>query len=307
MGTKRKLKDGSIPRAKHRYSLRSKSKCNQFELENLCLRFPVLCDEILNQLNPQSLATCKGLSNFWYDQITESRTYWIRKIQIYTEYFSQYKEDWVIFETKTSLKTLKELATALHVFRDLGNEPWKTYKTTLKRLNLETEDQWSPLHISAKFSLELFKEIALKFKNINPANNNGETPLHSAAKSGHLDICKFILENLQVDKNPTDNVGFTPLHYAAILNKDTKYNNLEIFKLIFQNVDNSNTNKGSGILPYHCAVFLGNEEICQFIEYGYKQVSNQLPDYPEVKINISYVKALGQNLMPLNVYRLSLS
>ena len=307
MGTKRKLKDGSIPRAKHRYSLRSKSKCNQFELENLCLRFPVLCDEILNQLNPQSLATCKGLSNFWYDQIMESRTYWIRKIQIYTEYFSQYKEDWVIFETKTSLKTLKELATALHVFRDLGNEPWKTYKTTLKRLNLETEDQWSPLHISAKFSLELFKEIALKFKNINPANNNGETPLHSAAKSGHLDICKFILENLQVDKNPTDNVGFTPLHYAAILNKDTKYNNLEIFKLIFQNVDNSNTNKGSGILPYHCALYLEKKEICKFIKekYGFKIKANTflLSDYAKIRINISYQKALQQNVMPLSNHR----
>ena len=70
MGTKRKLKDDSIPRAKHRYSLRSKSKCNQFELENLCLRFPVLCDEILNQLNPQSRELVKdflasGMIKLW--------------------------------------------------------------------------------------------------------------------------------------------------------------------------------------------------------------------------------------------------
>jgi hypothetical protein len=55
----------------------------------------------------------------------------------------------------------------------------------------------SPLHIGAKFGLELFKEMAMKFKNINAANNNGETPLHSAAKSGHLDICKYILELVQ--------------------------------------------------------------------------------------------------------------
>ena len=128
MGTKRKLKDGSIPQAKHRYSLRSKWKCSQFELENLCLKFPVLCDKILNQLNPQSLATCKGLSTFWYDQITESRIYWIRKIQIYTEDFNEYKEEWANFETKTSLKILKELATALYVFRDLGKEDWKIHK-----------------------------------------------------------------------------------------------------------------------------------------------------------------------------------
>jgi hypothetical protein len=310
MGTKRKLKDGSIPQAKHRYSLRSKSKCNQFELENFCLKFPVLCDKILNQLNPQSLATCKGLSKFWYDQINESRTYWIRKIQIYTQDFNQYKEDWGIFETKKPLTILKEFATALHVFRDLGNEQWKTYKTTLKRLNLESEDQWSPLHISAKFSLELFKEVALKFKNINLANNNGETPLHSAAKSGHLDICKFILENLEVDKNPKDNVGFTPLHYAAILNKDTKYNNLEIFKLIVQGIENANPIFGSGMQPYHCALYLQKVEICKFIEEkwekcGFKIKANTFlgSDNDKIKINISYQKALQQNVMPLSNHR----
>ena len=62
MSAEPKMKDGSIPPAKHRYSLRSKSKYDHFEQEHFCLRFPVLCDEILNQLNPQSLATCKGLS-----------------------------------------------------------------------------------------------------------------------------------------------------------------------------------------------------------------------------------------------------
>ena len=304
MGAKRKLKNGSIPQAKHKYSLRSKSKCNQFELENLSLRFPVLCDEILNQLNPQSLATCKRLSSFWYDQIMESRTYWVRKIQIYTSDFNQYKEDWAIFETKTSLKTLKELATALYVFRDLGRNEWKIHKDFLKLLNLESDDQWSPLHIAAKFGLELFKEIVFKFKKINPANNNGETPLHSAAKSGHLDICKFILENIQEDKNPEDNVGFTPLHYAAIME------HLDIFKFIAQNVENENPVKGSGISPYHCALFIGKKEICQFVEEKYsiiKENSKSLSLHAEIKINMSNLKAIEQNLRPLNKHRLALN
>ena len=305
MSAKRKIERGSIPPAKHRYSLRSKSKCNQFELENFCLRFPLLCDEILDQLNPQSLVTCKGLSKFWYDQIDESRTYWIRKIQIYTNDFNQYNEDWAIFEKKTSLIILKELATALKVFRDLGKEDWKDYKTSLTMLKLESEDQWSPLHIGAKFGLELFKEIALKFKNINPANNNGETPLHSAAKSGHLDICKFILENVQEDKYLADNVGFTPLHYAAILG------NLEIFKFIVTNVENENP--GSGIAPYHCAIHLGKKEICQFIEKKYNIKTNSialavdLSDTAKIKINISNLKALEQNVLPLNKYAIFLS
>ena len=49
MSTKRKLKGGSIPQAKHRYSLTSKSKLNPFELENLCLRFP----QTLAKLQPK--------------------------------------------------------------------------------------------------------------------------------------------------------------------------------------------------------------------------------------------------------------
>ena len=303
MGAKRKLKNGLIPQAKHKYSLRSKSKCNQFELENLCLRFPALCDEILNQLNPQCLATCKGLSSFWYDQIMESRTYWVRKIQIYTEDFNQYREDWAIFETKTSLKTLKELATALYVFRDLGRNEWKIHKEFLKILDLESDDQWSPLHIAAKFSLELFKEIALKFNKINQANNNGETPLHSAAKSGHLDIFKFILKNIQEDINPIDNVGLTPLHYAVICS------NLEILKFIVQ-ID-ENAFLSSDILPYDCALYLEDKEICKFIEekYNCKKKSNEIffSDSEKICIGISHQKALGQNRLPLTNHKLTLS
>ena len=246
MSTKRKLKGGSIPQAKHRYSLTSKSKFNPFELENHCLRFPLLCDKILDQLNPQSLATAKGLSKFWYDQINESRTYWIRKIQIYTQDFIQYKEEWAIFETKTSLKFLKALAKALYIFRIYEeSDYWKKCKTLLiynnflAKFKMESDDQWSPLHIGAKYgSQNLFKEISLRFQNINPANNNGETPLHCATKSGHLTICKFIIENIH-DKNPADKIGFTPLHYAA-MNDGDLFDNVELYDLIVQNVENKN-------------------------------------------------------------------
>ena len=301
MRANQKMEGSSIHLAKHRYSLKSKSKIKQFELENFCLRFPVLRDEILNQLNPQSLSTCKGLSNFWDDQINESRIYWIRKIQIYAEDFNQYKEDWTIFETKTPLETLKDLATALYVIRDLGKEDLIDYETSLEMLNMELADQWSPLHTAAMFSLELFKEIALKFKNINPANNNGETPLHSAVKCGHLDICKFILENIQENKNPEDNFGFTPLHYAAILD------NLEIFKFIVQNVENANPVKGSAISPFHCAQILGKRKVFKFVEEKYngepKINYNSVSFEVKMKINILYRKALEQNRMPFLAYR----
>ena len=38
---------------------------------------------------------------------------------------------------------------------------------------------------------------------MNPVNNYGKTSLHFAAKSGHLDIYKFIIEKVTLN-NPAD-------------------------------------------------------------------------------------------------------
>ena len=46
--------------------------------------------------------------------------------------------------------------------------------------------------------------------NKNPEATSGITPLHWAAKHGHLDICKLIMENA-IDKNPGDIHGNTQL------------------------------------------------------------------------------------------------
>ena len=40
------------------------------------------------------------------------------------------------------------------------------------------------------------------------------TPLHLAARKGHLEVCKILLEN-NVDKNPRNINEYTPLHFAA--------------------------------------------------------------------------------------------
>ena len=55
---------------------------------------------------------------------------------------------------------------------------------------------------------------------------DGGTLLHNAAWNGNLDIFKLIFENVD-DKNPKSDYGVTPLHYAA------ERGNLEVFKLIF--------------------------------------------------------------------------
>ena len=43
----------------------------------------------------------------------------------------------------------------------------------------------------------------------NPADNNGWTPLHSAAMFGNFDLCRIILMNVD-EKNPPNNMDMTP-------------------------------------------------------------------------------------------------
>jgi FOG: Ankyrin repeat len=48
----------------------------------------------------------------------------------------------------------------------------------------------------------------------NVRERHGVTPLHYAARNGHLDVVEFLLEH-GADPNVQDNDGKTPLHYAT--------------------------------------------------------------------------------------------
>ena len=52
------------------------------------------------------------------------------------------------------------------------------------------------------------------------------TPLHVAARNGHLEVCKLIIANTE-ERNPIDNFGLTPKDYA---NKNKSYS--EIMKIL---------------------------------------------------------------------------
>ena len=53
--------------------------------------------------------------------------------------------------------------------------------------------------------------------------------MHFAASNGKLEVCQFIIDNLDY-KNPRDKYDVTPLHSAASLG------HLEVCKLIIENV-----------------------------------------------------------------------
>ena len=107
----------------------------------------------------------------------------------------------------------------------------------------------SPLHIAAKFDLCLFIYVTSKFEDKNPANSFGDTPLLCAVKNGHANICKYIIDQVDEDKkNPANKFGYTPLHYAVMLN------DLKIYQLISENIEEKNPKDDMGITPLHIAV-----------------------------------------------------
>jgi len=60
----------------------------------------------------------------------------------------------------------------------------------------------------------------------NPPDDYGNTPLHLAAKEGHLDVCRLIMDQVE-DKHPRNDAGETPLKLAL---NEGHYNIAELFR-----------------------------------------------------------------------------
>ena len=85
-----------------------------------------------------------------------------------------------------------------------------------KDKNPKDKFRWqTPLHLAArKGHLTTYKSISNFVVDKNPKDRDDVTPLHLAAENGHIAICEFILNNV-VYKNPHNKTGWTPLHWAA--------------------------------------------------------------------------------------------
>ena len=129
-----------------------------------------------------------------------------------------------------------------------------------------SSDLETPLHQAAdRGNLEICKLIIGETQDMAEIGQKthlmGRTPLHVAAEYPNpitLEIFKLIFDNVQ-DKEPKDKEGSTPLHYAA------KYGNLEVCRLIIGETDNKNPMNSVGWTPLHCAAQNGHEEICNLI------------------------------------------
>ena len=96
----------------------------------------------------------------------------------------------------------------------------KICKLYVENLNIIPKNKYfqyskpTSLHVAArKGHFEVFKVIMKSFKNINPTDENGNTPLHLAAGIGHFHLCELILSNVK-NKNPRNNYDLLPIDFA---------------------------------------------------------------------------------------------
>ena len=110
------------------------------------------------------------------------------------------------------------------------------------------------LHIASIHGrIDIVKYIMSNVRDMNPKDQNGDTPLHYAAHGNNLNkngnklkVVKFIMEKLE-DNCPKNRTGKTPLHVAAANGQ------LNIFKYIIENVLEKNSEDVDGNTPLDLA------------------------------------------------------
>ena len=214
-------------------------------MEEIILRFPVIAEQIFDQLDDQNVTKCRKICKTWYD-VTE-RLQWIRKLQKLTK---DHHISWKSVLVKIPTHFLKKLAVEYDLDPFPIGIPIRIFQSGWK---------WSPLHTAAHSGdLQLFEHIYEKSKDKNPQDKHGQTPFHAAAVHGSLEIFEFILERTE-DKNPKNKYGWTTLHLAA------EHGHLEICELIFENISSLNSRTDCGRTPLHEAAIEGHLEICKLL------------------------------------------
>ena len=217
-------------------------------IENICLRFPHLMEQINDLLDNKSLMKCKEVSRTMYSIIENQKTGTFVTKRLIKSYIKSPKkaEEWKI--------VLKKLPPdRLNVFGILVK---KFHKAVPSR----SEFQWCPMSIAAECGHMDFCKSFAKM-NILSRYDCSKWSLIFSAQAGHLDVSKFLYKEIE-DKHTTQQFNFflkIMQHIAA------KNGHLDIYKFLHENSNNINPIMTNGITPLHLAVQYGHFDVCKYI------------------------------------------
>ena len=95
-------------------------------LEDICLRIPILCENILIHLDDKSLVTLRQCSRNFCALVQYQRWFWIRVIQKYIGKIDQVDETWQNTIDKAPSEIVKELAISVANVSELYNLKYYT-------------------------------------------------------------------------------------------------------------------------------------------------------------------------------------
>ena len=125
--------------------------------------------------------------------------------------------------------------------------------------NFATNEGFTPIHCAARSGfLEIVKFLVPFTNNPNFPNNEGVTPIHTAAGFGHLETVEF-LAGLTDTPLAVNNNGTTPIVSAAVKG------HLEIVKFLVVLTDTPLAANDIGRTPIHAAAVFGHLETLKFL------------------------------------------
>lgn len=118
----------------------------------------------------------------------------------------------------------------------------------------------TPLHIAAKDDDTNLLVLLLKYNpKLDSKNDNGFTPLHCAIVNNNTTMAKLLLD-AGADCSFTDPYGNTPLHLAA------KHGNTELCKLLLEQYKQIDKKNDNGFTPlFLAAAISGNADTCKIL------------------------------------------
>ena len=154
----------------------------------------------------------------------------------------------------------------------LPNPDWSYYKMVYwytgygekGKIQLENNIKlYNKMRASLKTGhLEICKIILGEIDTKNPADNEGWTPLHLAAFNGHLDLCQTIIEQIDYNhlaNNDKTEEKWTPLHWAV------HKGHVDVCRLIITKANIMNPTFENGISLLEFAVYVCQFEVCKLL------------------------------------------
>ena len=125
-------------------------------------------------------------------------------------------------------------------------------------------DGQTPLHVAARAKAAAAVSVLVNEEDVdvNATDNDGQTPLHVAAEVKDSEVVRRLLKEGKADVGPKDNTGWTPLHVAA------KVNTSEVVKELLDGNADVNAKSNAGETPLHFAVRFGSPEVVKLLLDG---------------------------------------